>query len=95
MRKYVHIALLVTAPLALAACQKPASEPEDTVVQDEAAPAEEAAPTEEAATPAADAKSDAPADKAAPAADKAAPPADKAADGTAVPDDKGDPGGRR
>ena len=52
MRNIFKILLVVSAPLALAACDKPAAEPEETVVTEEAVTEE---PATDAMAPAADA----------------------------------------
>lgn len=54
MRKLVALSVALTAALALSACQKAETPPENTEVADETTP-EAAAPAAETATPAADA----------------------------------------
>ena len=60
MRKMFTMILMASAPLALAACNKPAAEPDETVVTEETVTEEPAAdamaPAADAAAPAADAK---------------------------------------
>ena len=73
MRKIFTTILMISAPLALAACNKPAAEPEETVVTEETVPVEPAtdgmAPdgAEDAAMPATD-------DPATPAVDESGDP---------------------
>ncbi len=60
MRKMFTMILVASAPLALAACNKPAAEPDETVVTEETVTEEPAAdvmaPAADATAPAADAK---------------------------------------
>lgn len=82
MRKFFTTILIISAPLALAACNKPAAEPEETVMTEEPVPVE---PATDAMAPATDTM--------APATEAAAPPADERGDPTERGDstERGDP----